>query len=35
MLEPFVYDSLGTPFFKLMVPTVDTMRYSHLMDILS
>jgi dynein heavy chain len=35
MMTPFVYESVKTPFFKLMVPTIDTMRYTDLMYTLS
>ena len=28
MLDPFEYQSVDVPFFKLVVPTIDTMRYS-------
>jgi dynein heavy chain len=32
ILDPFVYESAQVPFFKLVVPTVDTMRYSSMLD---
>lgn len=35
MLDPYVYEGVKTPFFKLMVPTVDTMRYTHLLEMLT
>ena len=35
MLEPFAYPTRPTPFFQLVVPTIDTLRSDYILSLLT